>query len=399
MKVAVLNTLYPPDSYGGAEKATEMLVEALAARSCEVFVICAHEGKEEIVDEWKGIKVYRLPIDNFYWPYTYRPKPGAVKRALYHLRDMWNFRAVARVKRVLEKERPDVLHTQNVEGLSVGVWDAAKKLGIRTVHTIHDYYLICPRRALFRDMKVCETRCLQCRAFTMTSIWSTRSVDYAVAGTDYVLNRHVEEGAFKKSRKQLLYNIQPNLSSLEEKLEHEEASDRPIRFGFIARMQEEKGIEFLLRAMKKLKNPSWELQIVGTGIASYVEDLQTRYADPRIVWLGFMPGLEFYPLVDVIVVPSLWPEPLPYVCVEALVSGKNILASRIGGMPELVSHATLYDCFTPSDEEDLLRALNRVLEDPEPWRKTHVPSTATKNLFSQKLITDGYQAIYEDANR
>ena len=81
-------------------------------------------------------------------------------------------------------------------------------------------------------------------------------------------------------------------------------------FGFIGRIEPEKGIEILLQATRYLSQPGWRVKIAGKGTDDYVSYLRAKYADERIEWLGFTTASEFYPNVDVVVIPSQWDEPL-----------------------------------------------------------------------------------------
>ena len=62
---------------------------------------------------------------------------------------------------------------------------------------------------------------------------------------------------------------------------------RCMDFGFIGRIEPEKGIEILLQATRYLIQPGWRLKIAGKGTDAYVSYLRPKYADERIEWLGF----------------------------------------------------------------------------------------------------------------
>ena len=76
MKILIISTLYPPHVIGGAEKAAAELAEALVRRGQEVVVVSLHPGSSEGVEDRNGVRVYRLPIDNFYWPFGRKKKPN-----------------------------------------------------------------------------------------------------------------------------------------------------------------------------------------------------------------------------------------------------------------------------------------------------------------------------------
>ena len=58
-----------PEIVGGAEVSVSLLAEALAAGGHEVTAVCLHNGPDTAIDQLKGVNVYRLPIDNYYWPF------------------------------------------------------------------------------------------------------------------------------------------------------------------------------------------------------------------------------------------------------------------------------------------------------------------------------------------
>ena len=73
---------------------------------------------------------------------------------MWHLLDLYNPWMGRVVGRILDAERPDLVHTHNIVGFSGAVWQAAKRRGLPLVHTIHDYSLLCANsgRAGFLDM-------------------------------------------------------------------------------------------------------------------------------------------------------------------------------------------------------------------------------------------------------
>jgi glycosyltransferase involved in cell wall biosynthesis len=392
MKIAYLSTLYPPYNFGGAEKALQTLAEAVASRAAEVVVICLHPEPAEVVEQMQGVRIYRLPIDNVYWPYAQKGRPGAGLRILWHTREMWNRKAAERVEAILERERPDVLHTHNVASFSVAVWGAAKRLKIPLVHTIHDYYLLCSRVSLFRNGEQCGHRCRVCQLFTWNRKAASRMVDAVVGVSEFTLGFHMREQYFEGSKCGVLYNIQPK--PLPVAPGRSECAGEPLRFGFIGRVEQEKGIELLLEATRDLPPGGWTLQVAGKGVPNYVHSLQQRSAGQPIQWLGFVAAEEFYRSIDVLVIPSLWPEPLPYTCIEALLAGRGIIASATGGLQEIASRARLHRLFPPGDRGALAAAMKTALQDSTAWRTTYSVPNEVSALFSEERVVERYCEIY-----
>src|SRR5579884_3916291 len=177
MRIVIVNALYPPYKRGGAEKSTSLLAESLAARGDHVCVISLSPGKSTSVESRNGVRVYRVPLDNLYWPFDFGSRRSARSRLLWHIANMWNVRAADRVGRILDDERPDVMHTNVLTGFSPAVWRAARCRGIRVVHTLRDYSLLCVRSTLFGNGRFCARRCGACVVLTSISKVASTHVD------------------------------------------------------------------------------------------------------------------------------------------------------------------------------------------------------------------------------
>jgi glycosyltransferase involved in cell wall biosynthesis len=389
MKVAILSSLYSPYDVGGTEKAVRMLAESLSARGTEVVVISLHPGRQELLEEWNGIRVYRLPIDNLYLPWVGGQRPGGVQRLIWHLRDRWNWKAARRVGSILERERPDVMHSHNVSGFSVAVWAMAKRMGIARLHTLQDYYALCSKTTLYRNERVCERRCPDCVALTSNRKRATAGVD-AVAGiTQCILQRHVDAGYFQGAAQEVVTHIQPAAPRPRPKQE-----DGTMTFGFIGRVTNDKGVELLLEAMAALPGEACELKIAGRADPEYLAVLKQRFPDARIQWLGYTEAEPFYSLVDVVIIPSVWAEPLAYTCIEAMFAGKSVIASDIGGLREIAALVPQYQLFKAGDAAALAAAMQEALQNKVSWKQSRIPSPEVCERFSGDTVVHRYQELY-----
>jgi glycosyltransferase involved in cell wall biosynthesis len=165
-------------------------------------------------------------------------------------------------------------------------------------------------------------------------------------------------------------------------------------FGFIGRVEEEKGIETLLAATRQLHQSNWRLKIAGRGLDGYVDKLAKRFPDPRIEWLGFTDAAKFYSFVDVVVIPSLWAEPLPYVCVESLHAGKGLICASSGGIPEIARLSNLVEFFPAGNANALAEKMNLALSSPQEWREHRVPDASRLGAFREEYVVEGYLREY-----
>ena len=393
MKIVLIGSLYPPYAFGGAEKAIAMLAEALVRRGHNVVVVTLHRGHSEGTEERNGLRLYHLPLDNVYWPFDQPARRNPLMRLLWHLREMWNSKAARRIGKILDLETPDVVHTHNISGFSVAIWRAVKKRRIRLVHTLHDYYLLCPRHTLYRDGGSCQSRCASCRLLAAGRKATSRAPDEIVSVSQFTLDRHKNLGFFPNAVSRVIYNIQPANG---DRMPGTVPRSNPdaLTFGFIGKIEPEKGLEVVLQATRYLTRPGWRLNIAGNATGAYGSSLRQKYADERIHWLGFTTASEFYPTVDVVVIPSQWDEPLAYVCVESLHEGKSMICARAGGLPEIARLGTVVETFPAGNVEELARLMNSALDDQVKW-KANVPlQSVARDYFSEETIVGEYLCAY-----
>jgi len=216
-----------------------------------------------------------------------------------------------------------------------------------------------------------------------------------VSVSQHALNEHVARRYLENLPATIIYNIQGEFkSSLRPTLDGEPLY-RDLVFGFIGRVEEEKGIETLLAATRQLHPSNWKLKIAGRGLDGYVDRLARRFPDSRIEWLGFTDAAEFYSSVDVVVIPSLWAEPLPYVCVESLHAGKSLICAASGGIPEIARLSALVEFFPAGNANVLAAKMSLALSSPQEWREGKVPDASRLGAFQEEYVVERYLREYD----
>lgn len=382
MRVLLVNSLYPPQDVGGAERSVEQLAHGLAAAGATVAAATLVEtgGGVEVRD---GVRIHRLPLHHLYWPYGGRRRT-AVRRALWHGLEAVSPLMDRAVSRVAQTERPDLIHAHVLTGFAGSVHRAARRAGLPLVQSLRDYSTLCSRAALFRRGRVCERRCADCVVLSEPRRRATTHVDHVVAISRAVLERHRAAGYFRDTPATVIGNAAQAGGGL--------AARRagPAVFGFIGRIEPEKGIEVLLKATTGLVG-HWRLRIAGRGEAAYVARLRRAFPDGRIDWLGQAEAEGFYADVDVIVAPAIWAEPFGRTAAEALARGRAVIASRIGGLPEAAAGGDRVVLTPPGDIEALTAALRAVVEAPAAWRSGRLaPSPA----WTETSIVEAHLAVY-----
>lgn len=143
-----------------------------------------------------------------------------------------------------------------------------------------------------------------------------------------------------------------------------------VRLGIVGQVGAWKGHEDLLEAFGQVAaaHPQAELHIFGHGDEAFTRQLKQRSealgVEPRIVWHGFVAARqEIYGAIDVCVVPSRMPDPLPTVAIEAAFFSLPVVASRMGGLPEIVEEGVTGLLHEAGQVTELAHCLRRLLDD------------------------------------
>jgi glycosyltransferase involved in cell wall biosynthesis len=396
MRILVASASYPtpdhPKFLGGAETFSVQLCETLAARGNVVRVV----RSGPVWGTWdretvNGVEVVTLPTHNLYSPWQNRSKSRYV-RAAWHLIEDWHLRS-AGFDSVLREFMPDVLHTNSLYGLTAALWSKAAARKVPVVHTLHDYYLTCARSTRFKNGSQCQMTCLDCSFLTNGRRKATDFIDAVVSVSARTLAIHRNCGLFENTAKQAIIRNPPPKATAD--VSAVLADDDKITFGFIGRPSEEKGIFDLLSALQAM--PSYAARLLIAGAAE--PDTRSRIAEfggnIEIVFLGFIAPFEFFPKIDVMVIPSIWEDPCPMVIGESFTYARPVVGARRGGIPELIDDASgwLYEPGT-GELESLLMTLASE-RAAVATKSQHLLDNLASRDFGQ-LVSE-YVSVYEDA--
>lgn len=396
MKVALLNEKYHPYISGGAERSLKILAEALRTSGAEPEIVTVSPDPVNHVAEVEGIRVHYLAGRNLFCPFDGH-KRSCWKLWAYHVRDAFNGSMAREVRHALERIGPDVVHTNNLSGLGILSWKVAKAMDLPIVHTLRDHFLMCVYSARYRRGRTCTSTCPDCIAFARRNRRLSRMVDVVVGNSRDILEPHLDAGYFRGTKAtRVIYNA--SATGVADAANDTEPMVRnETTFAFLGRITREKGIELLLEATEALPGLGWRLVVAGEGNGAYVEELKRRYRSPNISWLGWVEPAEVYREADWVVVPSLWREPLPRVVLEAHGWGVPVVASKRGGIPEVVEHRTTGLLFDPDSPNALSELLFQIYL--KEWRATDFRSaclSAGKRYHPSKLASE-YLDVYAGA--
>lgn len=169
------------------------------------------------------------------------------------------------------------------------------------------------------------------------------------------------------------------------------------------RLTPEKGFDVLLRALALVRSRGTDVACIIAGQGEqlpHLEQLRTELGlGSRVHFLGFrrdMPAV--YAAADVVGVPSTWQEPFGYTVVEAFATGRPVIASRVGGIPEIVTPDTGY-LTTPGDAEEIAQAIVALAVNPA-VRVAMAEAARRRALeFSLDKCVQGIEVVYEALRR
>ncbi len=359
MNILFVTTFYWPNMQGGVEQVVKRLAESLTAEH-NVAVYCCDErdGTTRSVQCVNGVRVYRASAHRFQlFRFSYQKSSlGKLEKVSQKMLCYYNHDIARDFAWVCDSFQPDLIHTHTLYGIPPVVWKWAKQRHIPTIHMIHDITPVSPvqygHRANFLVKKV--------HKWYMNRY--SRYVDVVTAPSQYTLDTSLAAGCFRNAKiRQVVANaVEIDREKLRARFENKtkDRSDK-TRFVFAGRLVYFKGIKTMLRAFDMVQDENLELHICGDGeLREYVQQAAAR--DKRIVYHGKLALDALYAVYgtcDVLIVPSEWPEPFGMVLIEGNANGLPVIATRCGGMTEMVEamhSGCLYDAGDVQALRDLM---------------------------------------------
>ena len=406
MHIVQLTDLYHP-VIGGLEKHVATLSVELIRLGHSVAVVTLQPGDlpdEEIID---GVRVIRIrgwsqnlgrmysDASRPFHPTT--PDPGA---------------SVA-LRRVIQRERPDVVHSNGWLQYSFFPLYHARK-GPAHVVTLHDYGLACARKTLMHSGQAgkCSgprmTRCLPCASeqygflkgtAITTSLRASRFLHHRV--DRYIaISTAVAEGcrqALPPERNIVIIptmvpNNLPTLAQAITRPEFLPAEDGYLMFaGTLGR---HKGVDVLLQARDRMRN-KLPLVLIGTphGDLPPIED-------SGVIVAHSVPNLQVMASwlhASIAIVPSVWHEPMGQVAIEAMLAGRPVVASDVGGLREIVCPGSTGLVVPPGDPDALASTLDSLVDNPGAQRRMGEAGRIHARQFEAGAVAPRVLEVFEEA--
>lgn len=371
MKICIICRLFNPYIIGGGEIVVERLAIALG-KDNEVFVISTKpfDGLNSLFPKkeiYKNLRIYRFyPLNLYNTYFTKKRKIPLMIKIIWHMIDLFNLHTFWAILNILKKEKPDIIHTQGLEGLSFSVFWVAKFLKIPLVHTLHSYHLLCPYANLicpYTKFNICKNRPFPCKIYSLFKKLIINSIPKIIIGpSKFVIDIHKRYSFFKKISTQII----PNFIEIQNKeIVFNKINKETLDVLYIGRLSKEKGVDILIGAFKSIKEGFCRLHIVGDGPEKRKLEILVA-EDKRIKFYG-MKNLsevkEFYLFCDLLVMPSICYESFALVVLEAFSFGIPVIGSRIGAISELIENGYNGFLFIPRDKEELQQKIQIFIDD------------------------------------
>lgn len=372
MRIGIISNLYPPHERGGAELIARRVADEFAHRGHEVSVLTTqpYSGWESLLlrlQEKHIERIYRFHPMNLFGIENIGKKPF-LWRLLWHAIDALSLGVRPIIRRWILEEQPEVIFTHNLKGIGLSIGRVIQETGIQHIHTLHDVQLTVPSGLLmWKQEQSFLNRSFLRSWYESLSKWAVGKPDVVISPSKFLLDLHVSRGFFSNTRTCVFPNPAPPV------LVPHRMSERsgPIRFLFAGQLEEHKGVLFLLHTLNTLEIP-FELHIAGEGsLRKEIEERCRR--DARLTFHGFValdPMLKLIAAMDAVIVPSLCYENSPTIIYESFAVGTPVIASKIGGIPELIVEGENGCTFEPGNEQSFLEALSHITDDPSVcWAK------------------------------
>ncbi len=311
---------------GGLEEVILMYAKFLSKQKYAITVACRIAGlAASEIASLDGVKMLCYE------------SPGKWKRFL----SLW---------RIARDFKPDIVHNHfDWYGLIVGWLVGAKR--VETVHNTY-YWFVGFQRYAF--------------AFYL------RFASRVIVVSDYVRKFTVEFFPFVDEKNIVVVHngvdvqrFQPAQQDVRKELR---IAPHDVVVGFIGRLEEQKGIAYLLQAINELNKAFNNLKVVIVGDGTLREQLQSQARTLQLTnveFVGFQSDTpKYFRLFDVFVLPSLF-EGLPVSVIQAMAAGCPVVASKVGGVAEVVEHEVTGILVEAARPQHLAAALCRLIEKPE----------------------------------
>lgn len=304
-----------------------------------------------------------------------------------------DFLAFISLLKLMVQEKPDAVHTHSSKAGLLGRWAAWLARVPVILHTPHGHVFY----GHFLDSVS--------KLFLLIEKFTDGITDCTIALTDGERKDYIKLSVSRDAKLTTIHsgvNIETFMNpviDLKEKRKALNIEPDARVIGTVGWLLPIKGPVYLLKAMPQVwqKDPDVKLVFVGKGeleseLKAVADDMGAR---DRVLFLGWRDDVhEVMSVFDIFVLPSL-NEGMGRVIVEAMAAGKPVVASKTGGIPDLVIDGETGILVEPGDSEGLAEAINHLLKSPDLGLAMGREGRKRCHLFSEKLMIEKIDKLYQ----
>jgi len=410
MRILLLAQFFPPD-IGGEERHVFNLANTLAERGHRVAV--ATHRMVDVPDQEtlaSGVRVHRFAT-------VAMRLPGVYSTSRTHHPPFPDPLGVRELSRITQQERPHVIHAHNWIVNSALALRRSSPTGLRfaLVLTLHDFSHVCATKRLMRMGSPCEgptvARCLPCAtahygpalgpltaaATALMRPWKSRAIDHVVCVSNAVASgNHIPPGP----NSSVIPNFVLDDIVLGGAGDVAEGQAKDIPAGlpkeefllFVGELSREKGVPTLLRAYESLGNRRPPLLLVGRRMP----DTPTRLPDGAEIhteWPHDYVMTAFRRCLFA-VLPSICLDACPTTVLEAMASGRPVVATTTGGIVDMIVDEENGLLVPPGDEHKLAGAMGRLLNDADLRIRLAADAQERVQRFTASAVVKRLEGVY-----
>jgi glycosyltransferase involved in cell wall biosynthesis len=424
MHILQLTDFYRP-VIGGLERHVETLSRELVRLGHTVTVVTLHTGDDPDEETLDGVRVIRIHG----WSSALTALHADVARPFHPT--VPDPGAMAALRRVVQRERPTVVHSHS--WLQYSYFPLHRRQhGPAHIVTLHDYGLACAKKTLQQvarrpanaegSMELMRAagqlsrpcsgprlaKCLSCApeqygplkgAAISTGLRASRGL-HGRADRYIAISTAVADGSRQALPRgpeivvvpTMVPNHLPALAQLTPRPAFLPSEDGYLMF--VGALGSHKGVNVLLDAWRRMRNRP-PLVLIGTPRAD-----TPRIDEPGVVVARDVPSAQVmasWMRASIAVVPSVWAEPMGQVAIEAMLVGRPVVASDVGGLRDVVERGATGLLVAPGDPGVLAAALDGLLDDPEARHRMGETGRVRGRQFEVSAVAPRVVEVYEDA--
>ena len=403
MRVLFLTNFYLIHGSGGEEQSCQQVVEGLKQRGHTTLVLTSMHGHSNLPVEADGVH-RSLYLEMDLVPLWHSIIFFTKRKA----REKHNLQVFARV---LQQFDPDIIFIWGMWNLPYSLPALAearysRKVVYRfatywpTLPSQHEIYWRTPGRNWYSRLPKRVLGNVALAMLTREAQKAPLAFRHSICVSAATRNVLVEAGV-PVSQARIIHtglDVKLYLNSGAQRLSHHE--DQSLSLLYAGRIYPEKGIDTLIEAMIELVNIQGKqyvkLSLAGSGSVEYEDHLrqlvnQAGLTD-NVSFLGWVAPADMPELLrkfDVLVLPSIWPEPFARAVLEGMISGLVVVAARTGGTPEIIVDGKNGLLFRPNDPADLAKKIAHLSDDPDSRQQMIAAGRQTiLDRFTMKKMMD-----------